>query len=642
MTLRTLARSNVAGNWRRYVAFFLSSTFSVMIFFIYAAFLFHPDVANGTIRAADKVRFGMILCEYIIVIFSFFFVLYSMSAFLKSRKKEFGLLSLFGMTNGQIARLVLYENTLIALLAIAVGIGFGALFSKLFFMALAQLLEVESPIRFFLAPKAIWLTAAGFFALFELITLYTLRHVGHSQIVELLKAAKKPKSVPVFSRWLTLLAAVCLAVGYVMAYKVTLLTILLFMAPILAAVIVGTYFLFTQASVAILRKLQRMPGFYYRHTHLVTVAQLVFRMKDNARTLFLVSILSAVILTASGTFYVMYRDTTNQVLEQYPQAFGFTERGTEAHDVIDPEEVKRILAANGLQLAYEVRLTGLPVPITLAQMNNRHTEAILVPEEAYNRIAQQRGGNPLQVETGHAAYVFPNKRVAGEFFPPGSRLETTVGEKPITLAMDGQINGGIINQDGDYTGLLVVDDGDYAEWTKGVGAERLLAYYGFEVDGWERSLAASQQIKEAIPAGERDRLGTTRVEDYLAYKQFNSLTLFIGMLVSVLFFVASGSLLYFKLFTEIQDDQAQFKALSRIGVSLEEIRGITGTQIGIVFFVPVLVGAVHAAFAYKALGNLMGTAVWQYGLVIIGIYAAMQFVYFALTRRAYMKQLGQG
>ncbi|MDF2717815.1 MAG: hypothetical protein K0R28_4740, partial [Paenibacillus sp.] len=65
MTFRKLARSNVKGNWHRYVAFFLSSTFSVMIFFIYAAFLFHPDVVSGNIRAADKVRQGMILCEYI-------------------------------------------------------------------------------------------------------------------------------------------------------------------------------------------------------------------------------------------------------------------------------------------------------------------------------------------------------------------------------------------------------------------------------------------------------------------------------------------------------------------------------------------------------------------------------------------------
>lgn len=641
MTFRRLARSNVRGNWHRYVAFFLSSTFSVMIFFIYAAFLFHPDVISGNIRAADKVRQGMILCEYIIVIFSFFFVLYSMSAFLKSRKKEFGLLSLFGMTSRQIAKLVLYENTLIALFAIAAGIGFGAIFSKLFFMALAELLHVDSPIRFILAPKAIWLTVGGFFALFELITLFTLRNVGRSEIIELLKASKKPKSLPVFSKWLTALAIVCLSAGYYLAFQAKLNTILLYMLPILATVIVGTYFLFTQASVAILRRLQKTPGLYYRHTHLVTVAQLVFKIKDNARTLFMVAILSAVILTASGSFYVLYLDTTNKALDHYPQSFGYTERGEGTFEIMLPDELRRLLTEKGQEIAYEVKLTGIPVPVTLEQMGNRQTEALLVPEEAYNRIAERLNRKTVQVEAGHAIYVFPYREVAVEFFPKGSRLETSADGKPLSYVMDGQLNGSIINTSVDYAGMLVVDDNEYAERFKGIPDNKRMAYYGFETRNWTDSLTASQQIAGTIPERERNRF-ETRVEDYLDYKQFNSLTLFIGLLVSVLFFVASGSMLYFKLFTEIQEDQTQFKALSRIGVSDEEIRKITGTQIGIVFFVPVAVGVIHAAFAYKSLGNMLGITVWHYGIIVMGIYAAMQFVYFALARRAYMKQLGQG
>lgn len=634
MTFRQLARSNVKGNWHRYVAFFLSSTFSVMIFFIYAAFLFHPDVASGTIRAADKVRQGMILCEYMIVIFSFFFVLYSMSAFLKSRKKEFGLLSLFGMTNRQIARLVLYENTLIALLAIAAGIGFGALFSKLFFMALAELLQVDSPIRFLLAPKAVWLTVGVFFALFELITLFTLRHVGRSEIAELLKAAKKPKSLPVYSKWLALLSALCLAAGYFMAFQAQLYTILLVMLPILATVIVGTYFLFTQASVAILRRLQRMPGLYYRHTHLVTIAQLVFKLKDNARTLFMVAILSAVILTASGTFYVLYLDTTNKAFSQYPQSFGYSARGAGEPAVPSPDELRRLLTEHGQQMAYETSLTGLPVSVTL----NRRTEALLVPQQAFNRIAEQMKSETVQVEPGHAVYVFPYKESAVEYYSPGSPLRTDTDGQPLTLVIDRQINGSVVNASPDYFGMLVVSDREFAERTNRVAGGQLVTYYGFETANWKESLAASRQMASLFSEQERSRF-ESRVDFYVEYKQFNSLTLFIGLLVSVLFFIASGSMLYFKLFTEIQDDQAQFRALARIGVSDEEIRGIVAKQIGIVFFVPVAVGIVHAAFAYKTLGNLIGTTAWQYGIVIMGIYAAMQFVYYVLAKRAYMKQL---
>lgn len=162
MTFRSLALSNIRGNWRSYSAFFLSSVFSVMIFYIYAAFLYHPEVTSGHIMAASKIRTGMVFCEYIIVIFSFLFVLYSNSAFLKTRQQEFGLFSLFGMTKVQLRKLVIYENAAIAALAIAVGIGLGMLFSKLFFMALTVLLNLQEAISFAAPIKAIGLTAGGF------------------------------------------------------------------------------------------------------------------------------------------------------------------------------------------------------------------------------------------------------------------------------------------------------------------------------------------------------------------------------------------------------------------------------------------------------------------------------------------------
>ncbi|MED0674328.1 FtsX-like permease family protein [Aneurinibacillus thermoaerophilus] len=141
MKFRHLATSNIRGNWRQYTAFFFSSVFSVMIFFLYAQFILHPDVVGGKLQAANYVKQGMVACEYIIVIFSFFFVLYSLSAFLKSRSKEFGLLSLFGMTNGQIRRMVLTETMVIAALATTVGIGLGLLFSKLFLLALREIFK---------------------------------------------------------------------------------------------------------------------------------------------------------------------------------------------------------------------------------------------------------------------------------------------------------------------------------------------------------------------------------------------------------------------------------------------------------------------------------------------------------------------
>ncbi|MBE5096680.1 ABC transporter permease [Bacillus thuringiensis] len=441
MTFRSLAFSNIRGKWRSYSAFFLSSVFSVMIFYIYAAFLAHPDVVNGNIIAADKVRLGMIFCEYVIFIFSFLFVLYSNSAFLKTRKQEFGLFSLFGMTRMQLRRLVIYENLTIAVLAISVGIGLGILFSKMFFIVLSMLLNMSDTITFFVPLQAVGLTMGSFLVLFTLISFWSVLGIGRTEIIELLKASKKTKGELFYSPWLVVLAIVSLLVGYTIALMLNggnfglldMQEFSMLAIGIMVAVVIGTYLLYSQFSILLLRFIQKRYNVYYNRTNMMVIAQLGYKMKDNARMLFIVSILSAIIVTASGAF--------------------------------------SILAAS----------------------------------------AQQ------------------------------------------------------------------------------------------------------EELKEMI-----------------------SLTMFIGLFISLLFFIAAGSMIYFKLFTELKEDQAQIKALIRIGITDGEIRKIVFTQVGIIFFLPCVVGIIHALVAMKALDNILMSSSWFYSFIVIGIYLVMQTIYFLIACRSYM------
>lgn len=49
MNIRLLAKRNIQGNAQRYLAYFFSIVLSVSIFFIYASFIFHPDVVHANI-----------------------------------------------------------------------------------------------------------------------------------------------------------------------------------------------------------------------------------------------------------------------------------------------------------------------------------------------------------------------------------------------------------------------------------------------------------------------------------------------------------------------------------------------------------------------------------------------------------------
>lgn len=90
MTFRQFAFNNVIRNKRLYAAYFLSSMFTVMVFFAFAIFAFHPVMTSDSLTSGigQHASFGLLVAGGIIFVFSFFFVLYSMSSFLQSRKRN--------------------------------------------------------------------------------------------------------------------------------------------------------------------------------------------------------------------------------------------------------------------------------------------------------------------------------------------------------------------------------------------------------------------------------------------------------------------------------------------------------------------------------------------------------------------------
>src|SRR5699024_1872708 len=238
MTFRRFALNNVLRNKRLYVAYFLSSMFTVMVFFTFANFAFHPVLSGNDLNGhAQK---GMAVAGGIIYVFSFFFILYSMSSFLQSRKKEFGLLMIQGMSNRQIRWMVFLENMLIGLFATISGILLGLGLSKVILLIAENLLELEGSLNFY-------------FPILALIVTFILRT---KKLVKLIKGDKIGKPEPKASIVLTLLAILLLGAGYATSLYVKGAQVVIALVPVVIVVTIGTYLFFTQLSVYVIRKLK--------------------------------------------------------------------------------------------------------------------------------------------------------------------------------------------------------------------------------------------------------------------------------------------------------------------------------------------------------------------------------------------------
>src|SRR5699024_7278330 len=107
-----------------------------------------------------------------------------------------------------------------------------------------------------------------------------------NKLVSLIKGGEKGKSEPKASILLTLLAVLLLGSGYTIALIAKGPTVVFAMFPVMALVIVGTYLLFTQISVFVVRKLKSSRTLFWKKTNMLLFSDLSHRMKDNARAFF--------------------------------------------------------------------------------------------------------------------------------------------------------------------------------------------------------------------------------------------------------------------------------------------------------------------------------------------------------------------
>ncbi|OLQ56117.1 peptide ABC transporter permease [Bacillus licheniformis] len=644
MNLRTIASKNILGNLQRYVAYFLSCVFAVSVFFVFTSFIFHPDVNEDNIYGGSLVKTCLSAALIVIVVFCIFFISYSNSAFLQARKKEFGLLTLFGTSKQQLRKMIYYEQSLISLAAIAAGIGAGLLFSKLFFMIMTWMLSVKVPISFAIVPKAFVMTAAGFLILFQTLLILSLGRIRKLEIIELIKSAQKPKSLPAYSKWLTVLSVLCLGGGYYLAATANAIDMVFRVFPILILVLIGTYFFFTQSSVAFFRTLYRKKHSFYKGTNIIVRSNMIFRLKDHARMLFLTSIITAVILTATGVIYMFYADLQRQEEQSIPQSVSWVEKDASRFQVMEPKTAENTLKQADAEIKYKVNTTGIPVTFkTALPFGNRKAEAgaLLISEQTYNQIAKEKGYPVIHLQDQEAFINVAFQMMTKDTFGEGENATFhTKSGKALSYVMKKQRNQGILMPVGEISRLLVVSEKSFVSLTQEVSLKEQTRVIGYELENWKETVDVSKKLEGMVPKEHQSDF-QTRAPGYQVIKQAVALTLFIGMFVSVLFFIVQGSMLYLRMFTEIEDTRVQVLALKRIGITDKEIHSILGKQIGFLFFIPFIAGAIHAGFAYVALSNMLNSNLFFEAVLVIFIYFVFQAVYYLVTRRIYKRAVLQ-
>ncbi|MGG0301743.1 ABC transporter permease [Bacillus albus] len=641
MTFRKLAFNNVLRNKRIYLGHFFSSTFAVLIFFTYGLLIFHPNLQGELTHVSTIMstfgKIGFQLSYYLIFVFSFLFIFYSVSAFLKNRKKEFGLLMLHGMSHQQLHRLIFFENMLIGIPSIVVGIGLGMVFSKLFLLVSGSLLGVEQTLAFYFPLKAMLVTAMSFVVLFLLISLFTSKMVKMNELVELIKSDEKPKTEPIVSVYISLLVFILFGAGYSAVHHsiaavnyMTLNQLFLLVGVGVVFIVFGTYFFFTQLCVYVLHTLKNRETTFFKRTNLLVISELMYRMKDNARTFFIVTIISAVSFTAIGVCTAI----ANPELAKHETPYAFTYRSDKGNvqEKAHIEEIKKQLEASG----FSYNLVATEFKRTLNGL-------ALINLSTYNEYAKQLGYDieKLTNENDSIAIRLNKNENSAEdltdFVIKHGDLEVSLSvKKSVYIPELAMVGSPVIVSDAVYNKVLNVQE---------EGVLRDYTIYGFIVKDWSETSSISTNLKKFIGTNQEDYYAFSSLYlKWIELKQQNGLLSISSVMVGIVFFIFTLSFLYFRLFTDLERDQEQYEMISKLGLSQSELKQIVTRQMMLLFFLPIVVAMVHSSFAFLTLHQLGQTvsremSVIQSSIIVLVSFICMQMIYFIIIRHHYLKRI---
>ncbi|MEK4865050.1 ABC transporter permease [Bacillus sp. FSL E2-8895] len=640
MTFQRFAFNNIIRSKRTYAAHFLSSSFSVMVFFTYSLLLFHPDL-QGELASTSKTMsllgtMGMQISQYLIFVFSFFFLLYSVSSFLKTRKKEFGILIMHGMTPAQLNKLIFLENMLIGVASITFGILIGLIFSKLNLLASENILAIDKGLPFYVPIKAVFTTTGAFLILFLVISLFTSKMVKANKLIDLMKSEEKPKPEPKASKALAFLSVLLIGLGYGCVFYFVLERnfIMPYLLGGVVFVVAGTYFLFSQLSVYVIRVLKKKDTVFFNKTNLLTISELAYRMKDNATMFFMLAIVSAVAFTGIGTCLAMGNKGLTEMIN--PFAFTYTSLGENPQEGEHITEIKKQLTRSNF--SYQVAVT-----------NPKFTEnnLVLIKVSEYNKFAKIFGYEMEKIDNDQEAIIVPSiisqkeKYARGKDIPEKidvvqENLEMSLGVKKAVpyIVLPNTIGAIIVVSDSLYDTIpnRKTEDDSYV----------MKSQYGFVVENWEKSRVVTKKLEATMGNNnsvQAHHYFKALYSEWIFSKQENGILLIVSVLVGIVFFTFAASLLYFRLYADLEREQQQYEMIAKVGLSRRELKKIVTRQLTLMFFLPLIIAIIHSGVAFIALQQLIDFSVLKMSILIILAFISIQSVYFFTVRWRYLQRL---
>ncbi|GAB2565468.1 ABC transporter permease [Gracilibacillus alcaliphilus] len=616
MTLFDLAVKNIRRNMKNYGLYIGATVFSIIIYFTFAT-LKHSDDISVLAETSRQVKGIMSGSAFVLVIFVAIFILYSNTFFMKKRKQEVALYSLLGVRKRTIGFLLFFENMMIGLTSLLIGMVLGFFLSQLFLAILMKLMGLDMAFTFAFSGSAVIETVMVFFLIFLVTSLLGYRVIYQFKLIDLFHAAKKGEDQPKARLIAALIGVLTLVLAYWLALQDLMTSAawrifgLAMPLIIIGLTILGSYLLFNSVLVYVLNTLKKRAGWAWKGLNLMTASQLLYRIRANAKTLTIIATLSATTITAGGAVFGMYYNTDQNVEEYIP--FSFMWKGPQYEIEADAVEAT---------LDFEVK------DIRVSD-NDMDREYYVIDQSTFTKLAETLNWNDIESLSDKANEVL----LIDPFYD--ERWSEPIDEIVIegtAFPISKTYAKSIFNAETLPGAVLVIEDETY----QGLTGETA-SYHAVQMDDYKKHAALSEQLAKT------DSLEnfSSAVANYQDLLRSSGAQLFVGSFLGLVFLLATGSIIFFKMMTEAEEDKDKYGILRKIGVSKKEMKRTVRYQMGMIFMAPLLLGLLHGTVALIAFSNLLQMNLWVPILWWMLAYALVYTIYYFITVRGFYRTINQ-
>ncbi|WP_336820826.1 ABC transporter permease [Bacillus thuringiensis] len=613
MSFNHIVLQNILRDKWTYISYFLSSVFSILIFFLFSIVAFHPMLAS--IQTGSTLSLVMILTSFIVYIFSFAFIIYSMFSFLKKKTKSLGIFMITGASMKQVRKMVFRENMLIASVAIIKAIVLGLVIAPLFLMVTKRVLQVNS-FGMYIPIQAIALTIILFAILFCIVSKFITRFINKEEAVHLLKADVTQEKLIVPAPWkliLSVITSVFLALSLILEMNWvessgTIHYILLFVSSLLTI-----YFIITQGMFVSIHVLQKRPS-YYKKTNMLYVSNIKAKGRSHCHLIYLLTVLLLGVFLCTNVLYSSYYNINTRAESIDPYSFEYISLSGNAPEVEkkDISFIENALAKQGKYDAYYSTFkTDKNHNIGFMSVSNYNAlgfhKAISLKDDEYYVAA---GNN----------YALPSIEFIRDY--PLGKLKYVGLEKRNILTSGFQKMYYIVPD-------AVYETIDYP----------VFKVFAYEIDNWTEKLELSETILSKISTIPNERLISSKINFYEIEKTTVSLLFFIGFMLSLIFLSAAMSILYFYLQTSFEGEKEKYAGIRKLGFSVKELVAVVTKELATLIFVPFTLASILLCGIMLAMRNHFSSALYGVTAIGVGIFLLLFVISFFIIRRSYLKKL---